>query len=62
MDHNHYFYVDSSTREPLQALLGRMLWLVIGPLVLILLTVEIILSGRGWLTWDDFVFFATVHG
>jgi hypothetical protein len=60
MDHNDFFYVDSSSREPLQALLGRTLWLVIGPIVLFVLILLIVIRGTGWFTIEDSWYFATM--
>ena len=60
MDHNDLYFCGVFQAEPLLALLGRMLWLVIGPLVLIVLTVLIVISGSGWLTSDDLAFFPTL--
>lgn len=35
---------------------ARVTWTLVGPLVLILLTIGIITSGTGWLTWLDATF------
>lgn len=60
MEHNDVYFVESSEREPFWALVGRLMWFVIGPIVLVLLTALIIISGSGWLTPYDFAFYVTV--
>ncbi len=60
MDNTDRYFVDSSEREPFWALFGRLLWFVIGPIVLVLLTVMIVITGSGWLTGYDLAFYITV--
>ncbi len=60
MDHNDLYFIEASQRDPLLALLGRWLWFVIGPIVLIVLTAMIIITGTGWLTGYDLAFYVTV--
>jgi hypothetical protein len=42
------------------ALLGRLIWMMIGPLALILLTMAIVREGGGWLTPYDIAYFAVL--
>jgi hypothetical protein len=60
VDHNDLYFIEASQRDPLLALLGRWLWFVIGPIVLIVLTAMIIITGTGWLTGYDLAFYVTV--
>jgi hypothetical protein len=45
----------------LSALFGRVFWMMIGPLALVLLAFTIVQIGSGWLTWAD-VGYLTVLG
>ena len=40
----------------LSAVFGRVLWMMLGPLILVLLTFVIVSTGSGWLTWADIAF------
>jgi hypothetical protein len=51
---------DQST--PIIPLLGRVFWIMVGPLVLTLLTFTIIRIGSGWLTAADIAFFVVLGG
>jgi hypothetical protein len=42
------------------ALFGRVFWMMIGPLALVLLGFTIIRIGSGWLTWADAAFLAVL--
>ncbi len=43
--------------SPGYAAFGRLLWMMIGPAVLIITTAHIVLEGEGWNTTADYVFF-----
>ncbi len=60
MDNTDRYFVESSEREPFWALFGRLLWFVIGPIVLVLLTVMIVITGSGWFTGYDLAFYFTL--
>jgi hypothetical protein len=45
---------------PGSAALGRLLWMALGPAVLVITTMHIFLKGTGWHTPADYVFFATL--
>jgi hypothetical protein len=44
------------------AFLGRIFWMMAGPLCLTLLAFNIIQSGSGWLTWTDLAYLAVLGG
>lgn len=46
----------------LSALFGRVFWMMIGPLCLVLLGFAIVQVGSGWLTWADFGYLAVLGG
>ena len=46
--------------QPGGSCLSRLLWMMIGPMILMLLTVNIINSGSGWLTAADVAFFVVL--
>ena len=41
-------------------LIGRLLWLIIGPIALFVLTLFIVITDSGWLTGYDLGFYITV--
>ena len=43
-------------------LVGRIFWMILGPIILAVLTIVIISSGDGWLTPKDIAFFAVLIG
>ena len=52
---------DSSDRRPpagFKVLFSRLIWFFGGPMVLVLLSVEIVRGGTGWLTLLDLAYFA----
>jgi hypothetical protein len=46
----------------LSALFGRVFWMMVGPLSLVLLTFAIVQIGSGWLTWADCLYLAVLGG
>lgn len=46
--------------SPLLPLFGRLLWLLLGPLALVVTLLAIIQGGNGWLTPPDLTFFAVL--
>lgn len=42
--------------------LGRLFWMMIGPMLLALLALNILMNGGGWLTTVDLVFLALLLG
>ena len=60
MDHHDWYFVESTAREPRLVLIGRLLWLIIGPIALFVLTLFIVITDSGWLTGDDLGFHITV--
>src|SRR3990170_2478037 len=43
-------------------LLARLFWMMAGPAILLLTSIQIVMTGRGWLTLADLVFGATIAG
>ena len=52
--------IDRSEKEPQLAIFGRLLWFIIGPISLLVLTALILITGSGWLTVYDLAFYITV--
>jgi hypothetical protein len=46
----------------LLGILGRVIWIMLGPLLLVLMTFLIIETGNGWLTAADFAFLSILAG
>ncbi len=44
------------TSTPFLAILGRVFWMMLGPMLLVLMTFMIATTGNGWLTHADFGF------
>jgi hypothetical protein len=51
-----------SSTTPLSAILGRLFWMMAGPLGLVLAIYFIITSGSGWLTTADLLYFGILGG
>ena len=51
-----------SNTTPLTAVLGRLLWMMIGPMALLLTIYFIVTSGTGWTTTADLLYFVTLGG
>jgi len=49
--------MNAGRTSPLVALLGRVCWMLVGPLALVLFTYGIIRAGSGWVTWIDLGYF-----
>ena len=54
--------MSSSTTTPLSAVFGRLFWMLVGPLGLILTTYFIVTSGTGWTTMADLLYFVILGG
>jgi hypothetical protein len=52
--------MEKNRSTPLFAALGRLIWMVLGPGFLAIITMHIYLYGTGWHTTADYVFFATL--
>lgn len=42
------------------ALFGRLLWMMVGPMFLVFLTIAIVQNGNGWFTPADFAYLAVL--
>ena len=51
-----------SNTTPLTAVLGRLFWMMIGPMALLLTIYFIVTSGTGWTTTADLLHFVTLGG
>jgi hypothetical protein len=45
---------------PGYALFGRLVWMLLGPMALLLMTIAVLSVGSGWLTAADFGYFAAL--
>jgi hypothetical protein len=54
--------MSSSTQTPLSAVFGRLFWMMVGPLGLVLTTYFIVTSGTGWTTTADLIYFIILGG
>jgi hypothetical protein len=54
--------MERTSTSPGYAVLGRLLWMMAGPAVLIITTAYILLQGKGWHTTADYVFFFALAG
>ena len=52
--------MNTSPYTPFVSFVGRLLWLLIGPLALIPTLIGIVQTGQGWLTGFDIAFFVIV--
>ena len=48
------------TQSPFSAILGRLVWMLVGPMALVLMTFAIVSEGGGWLTGFDMMFFVVL--
>ena len=54
--------MSSPAATPLGVVFGRLFWMMVGPLALVLTTYFIVTSGAGWTTMADFLFFIILGG
>jgi hypothetical protein len=54
--------VPSSPTTPMAALFGRLFWMIIGPLALVVTLYSIVSSGTGWWTATDILYFLVLGG
>jgi hypothetical protein len=54
--------MSSSAKTSLSAVFGRLLWMMVGPLGLVLTIYFIVTSGTGWTTTADFLYFILLGG
>ena len=54
--------MSSPAATPLDIVSGRLFWMMVGPLALVLTTYFIVTSGTGWTTMADFLFFIILGG
>ena len=54
--------MSTSTSTPLIPVLGRLFWLMAGPLGLVLTLYFIVTSGTGWTTLADLIYFLLLGG
>lgn len=54
--------MSSSNTTRLIPVFGRLFWMIVGPLALVLATYFIVCSGSGWTTAADLMFFVTLGG
>jgi hypothetical protein len=52
----------STNTTPLIPVFGRLMWMLAGPLALVLTTYFIVVSGGGWTTTSDLLFFIILGG
>ena len=52
----------SSSTTPLISVFGRLFWMMVGPLGLVLTTYFIVSSGTGWTTPADIIYFVVLGG
>lgn len=50
------------TKSSLRALLGRLSWMLFGPMFLLFATIAVVRAGPGWLTSADIFFLAVLGG
>ena len=50
----------TSERTPASAALARLVWMMLGPVALVLTAVAIVRTGNGWLTGADIAYFAVL--
>ena len=54
--------MSSSTTTPLISVFGRLFWMMVGPMALVMTTYFIVTSGNGWTTPADLIFFIILGG
>ena len=54
--------MSSPVTTPLIAVFGRLFWMIVGPLALVLTAYFIVTSGTGWTTTADFLFLIILGG
>ncbi len=54
--------MSTPTTTPLSAVFGRLFWMMIGPLALVLTIYFIATSGTGWTTTADLLYFVILGG
>lgn len=53
---------EQTPSNPTGSCLTRLLWMMVGPMLLLVLSITIINSGNGWLTGLDITFFVVLAG
>lgn len=51
-----------SNTTPLIAVFGRLSWMIVGPMALVMTTYFIVTSGNGWTTPADLIYFVILGG
>lgn len=54
--------MSSPATTPLSVVFGRLSWMMVGPLALVLTTYSIVTFGTGWTTTADLLFFVILGG
>jgi hypothetical protein len=54
--------MSGTSTTPMATLFGRLFWMLIGPLALLVTLYSIVSSGRGWWTATDIVYFVILGG
>ena len=54
--------MSSPTTTPLIAVFGRLFWMIVGPMALVMTTYFIVTSGNGWTTPADLIYFVVLGG
>ena len=54
--------MSSSTTTPLISVFGRLFWMMVGPMALVMTTYFIVTSGTGWTTPADLIYFIILGG
>ena len=54
--------MSSSTTTPLITVFGRLFWMIVGPMALVMTTYFIVTSGNGWTTPADLIYFVVLGG
>jgi hypothetical protein len=52
----------NSPETPLIVVFGRLFWMMLGPVILLLIIYFIVTSGTGWRTFADLFYFITLGG
>jgi hypothetical protein len=52
--------MNATSSTPLLGMVGRLLWMLVGPLALVLITFDIVAHSNGWLTGVDAAYFGAL--
>ena len=60
MNHQDPSVFQCDVKDPVQAIIGRVLWMIVGPILLAVTTVLIIVTDTGWLTIYDAAYYTAL--